>query len=135
MQARNDVTVRGIEFARAIRSILPRQRTGQLGNVVITPATKPATLRLEAFYAATEVVAEGSWSDAVQVNARLLRGFVTGRPPAAFRLVYFEGRLAVNGSTITAGLAGQDAAAVGPSYVPTNRLGTPIGQGWKVRPR
>jgi hypothetical protein len=134
MQVLNDVTIRGTDFAGAVRRILPRQRAGQLGYVVIGPAALGA-LRLEGFYAVAEVPAEGTWTDAVALNARLLRGFALGRPPAVFRLVFFGGRLAINGSTIGASRATPDALAVPPSYVPTNRLGSPMGHGWKPRTR
>ncbi len=129
MLARNDVTIRGAVLARAVRRILPRQRAGQLGYMVISPAA-PGMVRLEGFYAATEVAAEGAWTDAVAANARLLRGFALGKPPAVFRLVFYGGRLAVNGSTIAAHMATPDVLVVPPDYVPTNRLGKRQGQRW-----
>ena len=129
MQAGNDITIRGADFAKAVRRILPRQRAGQLGYVVISPAA-PGMVRLEGFYAATEVAADGAWSDPVAVNARQLRGFALGKPPATFRLVFFGGRLAINGSTIGAHVATPEALAVPPAYVPTNRLGKRQGQRW-----
>jgi hypothetical protein len=113
-------------FGKYNIAILPRQRAGQLGYVVISPAA-PGTVRLEGFYAATEVAAEGAWSDAIAANARQLRGFALGKPPAVFRLVFFGGRLAINDVTIGAFVPAWDAAAVRPDYVPTNRLGSPMG--------
>src|ERR1019366_5674714 len=111
MQPLNTMAVRGADFAGAVRRILPRQRAGQLGYVVISPAA-PGAVRLEGFYAATEVAADGTWSDSIAVNARQLRGFALGKPPAVFRLVYFGGRLAINGSTIGAHVATPEALAV-----------------------
>jgi hypothetical protein len=92
-------------------------------------------LRLEGFYAATEVAAEGVWSDAIAANARQLRDFVLGKPPAVTRLVFFDRKLAVNETAIFARAAMQDALKMPPSYVPTNRLGSPMGRGWKPRTR
>jgi hypothetical protein len=128
MQAANDVTIRGDAFAKAIRSILPRTRAGQLGYVVISPSATAGMVRLEAYYAGTDVAAEGAWADAVEVNARLLRGFAKGRQPATCRLVYFGGWLLVNGAKIGAGRAWPTSTSVPPAYVPTNRLGSPLGQ-------
>ena len=129
MQARNDVTIRGADFAAAIRRILPRQRAGQLGYVVISQAAAGA-VRLEGFYAAAEVAAEGAWSDAIAANARQLRDLVLGKPPATFRVVFVGGKLAINGTAIFARSATPDALAVPPDYVPTNRLGKPQGHRW-----
>lgn len=124
MQALNDATVRGIDFAKAVRFILPRQPTGQLGYIVICPAGLGA-IRFESVYATAEVAAEGVWTNTIHANARHLRGFAKGRPPARFRLVFFERRLTINDSTISALLVEPSAVAVTPADVSTNRLGSP----------
>ena len=123
MQSSNDVTIRGEDFAKAVRSIMPHQRKGHFGDVAIGPASEPGRLRLEGFYATSEVAAEGEWIDTIRVNARLLRVFATGRPPSVFRLVYFEGRLLVNESTILVGIGAEDGEAKPPSNMPTRLPG------------
>lgn len=125
------MTVGGADFAKAVRSILPRQRTGQLGYVVISQPG-PSTLRLQGFYAGVEIAAERTWADALQVNARQLRGFASGRQSATVRLVFFGGSLVIN-DTIGAGRALPDALALPPSYVPTKRPGAPGGRRQKPR--
>jgi hypothetical protein len=94
--------VLGTDLATAVRRILPPTVAGELGMIIIRSGQDPGTLELEAFYASTSVPADGSWADAVEVNARMLRGFTLRKPPAEFRLVFFDGCLTVNGSTIEA---------------------------------
>jgi hypothetical protein len=132
MHARNDVTIRGVDLAEALRRILPRTKSGELGTVVIRPGPEPNTLRLDAYYAGTPVAAEGAWVDEVEVNARMLLGFMVEKRPATFRLVFFEGRLAVNGSTIPASLAPPDPIRVTAPKVWSKRRKMPhVGRGLK----
>ena len=112
MNARNDVTIQTVDLTDALRRILPQTTTGELGTLVLEPGSEPDTLRLDAYYAGTEIHVVGIWTDSVEVNARLLRGFMMRKPPPSFRLVYFDGRMSVNDSTIDAKLAGPDALAV-----------------------
>lgn len=112
MDARNDVTIQTVDLTDALRRILPQTTKGELGTLVIQPGSEPDTLRLDAYYAGMEISVSGTWTDSVEVNARLLRGFMMRKPPPTFRLVYFDGRMAVNGSTIDAKLTGPDALAI-----------------------
>ena len=105
MHATNDVKVLGADLATAVRRILPPTVAGELGMIVIRASQDPRMLDLEAYYASTSVPAEGSWADAIEVSARMLRGFVLRKPPAVIRLVFFDGHLTVNDSTIEAHLA------------------------------
>jgi hypothetical protein len=125
MDARNDVTIRGVALAEAMMSILPRTVAGELGTVLLRPGTELGTVLLDAFYASAPVPAEGSWVDAVEVNARILRGFISKKPPAEFRLVFFEGRLTVNNSTIDAKLATMDTPDPVPPKVWSKRRKMP----------
>jgi len=105
MHATNDVKVLGTDLAAAVRRILPPTVAGELGMIIIRAGQDPGMLELGAFYASTSVPAEGTWTEAIEVNARMLRGFMRKKPPAEFRLVFFDGHLTVNGSTIEAQLA------------------------------
>jgi hypothetical protein len=51
MDARNDVTIRGVALAEAMMSILPRTVAGELGTVLLRPGTELGTVLLDAFYA------------------------------------------------------------------------------------
>ena len=106
--------------------------------IVIRASQDPGTLELEAFYASTSVPAEGSWTDTIEVNARMLRGFVLRKHPGVIRLVFFDGHLAVNDSTIDAHLATSAPSDARPPKVWTKRRKMPwLGQGVRrsrVRP-
>jgi hypothetical protein len=126
MRARNDVTIAGLAFATALRRILPRSPKKDLGGVTVAPAG-PGMVKLSGFYADADVPAEGVWTDTVSVpGGRFMRSLVLGDPPAAFRLVFFDGLLAVNGATVTAHALAPDDGARSPHQVPTARLGAPL---------
>jgi hypothetical protein len=132
MHAINDVKVLGLDLATAVRRILPPTMGGELGMIIIRPGNDPSMLELEAFYASASVPAEGPWTDAIEVNARMFQGFMSKKPPAVFRLVFFDGRLSVNNSTIGANLATSDPSDARPSKVWTKRRKMPwVGRGLK----
>jgi hypothetical protein len=131
MNARNDVVIRMADLTNALRRILPLSATGELGRLVIQPGATGGTLRFDAYYAGAEIAAEGLWTDAIEVNARIMRGFVRGKPSGTMRFVFFEGRLAVNGSTIDAKLA--DPAAL--ENLPPKRRGRRQQMPWLGRSR
>jgi hypothetical protein len=120
MKAANDTTVAGRDFAAAVHRILPTSRKNKrkdLGGVTIALAS-PGVLRLTSFYASVDVPAEGTWTDAIAVSGRFLWNLVEQNSPLAMRLVYFDGTLTLNSTSITAStVSGMDAARK-----PRNRL-------------
>jgi len=122
MHARNDATIAGPAFAAAVRSILPRGTKRDPGYVILRPMADGA-ITLEGFYASAPVPAEGAWAASVNVPGRFLRGFVTGKPPASVRLVFFDRVLSINGTTVSAHALADGAMPWEPRNQPTNRLG------------
>ena len=125
MQTRNDATLAGPAFAAAVRSILPRGTKRDPGYIILRPMADGAIM-LEGFYVSAPVPAEGAWTEAVNVPGRFLRGFVTGKPPASVRLIFFDKLLSINGTTVSAHALADGVLPWGPLNQPTNRLGAPL---------
>jgi hypothetical protein len=112
MQARNEVTVSGPEFAAALRRILPR-RIAHDTRVAIAPAGADM-LRLTCGPASEDMpITAGRWRDTGHAPAKVLRAIVAGRVPVV-RLALVRGVLAVNGTTITAAPPRLDTATLLP---------------------
>ena len=98
MQARNDVRVRRDDFAAALRRILPRGRPAAV-RVTIRPAGADM-LRLACGPAQEHFpIVAGRWCDVAEASATALRA-IAARSPTVMRLVFFDGVLAVNGTTL-----------------------------------
>jgi len=125
MLTANGITVSGQDFSEAIRQILPTGRKAgksDQGEVAIMEIS-PGILRLTSFHATMEMPGDGTWTDAVAVSALFLWQLAAKSPPSVFHLVFFDGTLMVNGTSVTGRIIANAQEIRKPRHVPTNRLG------------
>ncbi len=125
MLTANEITVSGQDFSEAIRQILPTGRKAgksDKGEVAIMEIS-PGILRLTSFHATMEMPGDGTWTDSVAVSGLFLWQLAAKSPPSVFHLVFFDGTLMVNGTSVTARTISQSQEIRKPRYVPTNRPG------------